>query len=134
MIYDADAHLCYSGLFDDLTSSHPEFVEFFNETCVSKNLDRVWHKFYNNIKDISWPDCALRSEFANLPLPIRTEIKEQFLTGGTQWIKITDDFSQVIVDNVRHHCPTFNDHVNANVVAYAWLACALWRVRRLLRV
>jgi len=108
MIYDADTHYCPRYLFDNLKDKHPNFVEFYNETCKGEDLDKVWRESYNQIKDPSWPECNVRSDFNKLPDWIRAELKTH-LSGSR--IKINDDLTKLYVEDFRNQFPTLEDHL-----------------------
>lgn len=42
------------------------------------NLDYQWERFYNDIKDSSWPDCCSVKDFDRLPQHIQKEIVTDF--------------------------------------------------------
>jgi hypothetical protein len=42
--------------------------------AFTKANNKKWQEFYNNVRDISWPDAATESDFYRLPEYVKTEI------------------------------------------------------------
>ena len=58
------------------------------EEDVSAIKEQFWQKFYNNIKDNSWPSCPKLCDFDLLPDDIQNEIKSN---PDQNWQNVADD-------------------------------------------
>jgi hypothetical protein len=101
MIYDADVHFCVRHFFDELKEKHPRFVEFYNESCRTIDLDKIWCQCYENIKDSDWPKCSSRDDFYQLPAHIKSTLQNRL--ENEKLIQIIDDI--LCVDHYENHCP-----------------------------
>ena len=52
--------------------------EFTIETVYTKQHKDNWNTVYNNIKDVTWPECSGPDEFPNLPKHIQNECTDVF--------------------------------------------------------
>jgi hypothetical protein len=59
-----------------------------------KGYDINFEKFYNTVKDSSWPDCQTIEEFDNLPNHIKTECNE--VHGLTKLINFYSKFAVIL--------------------------------------
>jgi hypothetical protein len=67
------------------------------EKPIAESVDKFFQKFYNEVKDSSWPVCPPADQFKTLPLLIRQEIaKENF---GSQ-LKISEDLESIEIINL----------------------------------
>jgi len=62
------------------------------------NADHLVKIFYNNVKDISWPDCCSLDDFYNLPTYIQDECKNQH--NFDQHVLYQDPYTK-IVEHIR---------------------------------
>ena len=77
------------------------------EDTVENGLNKLWTKFYNNVKDSSWPECKY-SNFNTLPEFIKVEVHELH-----QW-----NYHKQFLDENRalHYTLTSLDNNNINLL------------------
>jgi len=68
------------------------------ENSVDENLNIFLKKFYNNVKDPSWPECPDVDQFSTLPLEIRKELAAGHSL--EQYLKISQDLESLEVVNL----------------------------------
>lgn len=113
MICDSDVHYSPRYFFDTMASKYPEFVFFYNELCRGRDLDQVWHKFYSQIKDASWPECQARDVFHTLPLVIRAEVKHFLADIGNPLFTVSNQLDRIILDDYRNYCPDLQGYLDS---------------------
>lgn len=73
------------------------------------NSPESWSTTYQNIRDISWPDCDSIEQFDQLPLKIQHELREMHGIDPVKWI--AENYDTVFVDSngiTIHHRPAWS--------------------------
>lgn len=67
------------GIFEMIKIDGFQPEQIMNHEDFKKTIDNVrWNKFYNSIKDDSWPPCPDEDDYPTLPAEIRKECQEIF--------------------------------------------------------
>jgi hypothetical protein len=67
--------------YDKWFKSFPNLENYSDFFVLNTQLqkDKLWQEYYNQVKDIDWPECELYDKVINLPLHIRTEILNNYI-------------------------------------------------------
>jgi hypothetical protein len=94
---DLIENILVDGKFKPPPMTPRDYTVMIGDTFYS-NLLFDFEKFYNNIKDPSWPNCTSMDEFQTLPLPIQKECIE--IHKLDQWATQRHNYSNIF-DHIK---------------------------------
>lgn len=68
-----------------------------------------WNKFYQNIRDPSWPECANEHEFHNLPAAIKKEILSTHNSANYLALSESDIIDNIFSENDYHQSKNYQE-------------------------